>query len=287
MKIIITESQLKSLILEQQKIKVTDKCGKTQEFDYQKWYYNGGQVARSDLKCYTWDGKSYVYNYSCHFKNWTSMTKEQRDTAISGVKRTCVGSYKDNPNMIKLTVDELKKVLTFENIVDLISIGLTLIPGGAPFGKALDVAQAITYLIKGLLSTTIEDKASNLVNGIFQTISLVGLPTVPLPSFVANKIKYLIQIQQKIGGFEDGLSEWERLVYGYVGEIIGGSFNDYAQKVITDLLTPLLNAIAPYNENLKNNLINVIVFLKKISSNISTAKMVASKIKQQDSNAFT
>lgn len=305
MKIIITESQLKSLILEQQKIKVTDKCGKTQEFDYQKWYYNGGQVARSDLKCYTWDGKSYVYNYSCHFKNWTSMTKEQRDTAIAGVRRTCVGSYKEQPNLISLGINEfsnfLKNVvwanLTFDNIVEVIIKLMEFLPppyGGKANVKAAGLAHGITYLIRSFFSTKTEDISSNFVNAMFKFSSVAVGTSIPLPpSSVVNVTKKLVPIYQKIkdkiGKLTDfsGLAEWLQISLTFIVQFVGNQITDVIQTITESLLKPIIEKFGSFSTTLSNYLSSAIQYLNKISSSLKSAKEVLSYVKQQDPNAFT
>lgn len=288
MKIIITESQLNHLITENQKIKVTDFCGRTKEVDYQKWYYNNGQVVAPYVKCYSWDGKSYKFtDWSCEFKNWNTMSNEERKSAIEGKKRVAGCGTADRFGVAA----SLKEILTFENVVDLVSVGLELIPGLQLVGKGIDVAQAISYLVKGVMSTNSIDKTSNFVNGIFQSFSVISLPTFPLPGYVSKKIGKLFELLGKIEDYVDNFMEtvptFMRVVYAYVGEVVGESFRDLQAQLVTNILIPLMKAVQPYNEGLSNILKKVISELQQMSANISSGIILANKMEETDPNAFT
>lgn len=288
MKILITESQLKYLITEGQKIKVTDFCGRTKEVDHQQWWYNGGQTVASYVKCYKFDGTSFVFNdWGCEFRNWSTMTEQERKTAIEGKKRNAGCGTADRFGAAAF----LKEVITFENVVDIISMLLELIPGFQVFGKAIDIAQAISYFVKAFMSTTAEDIASNLVNGIFQTFSFFAFPTLQLPGFVKKIItkikKALDSVSQVSLGTLSLSPKWYQIAIAYVKDQIGNTFDYYMKQVVIYFIKPIIDYVMSVNSWLANTMSKVIKTLQDISNDIGRAGELISSIKKQDPNAFT
>lgn len=204
MKIIITESQLKSLIAEQtaKKIKVTDYCGKTTEVDYQKWYYDISDYypsgsnypnPRKDLNTYTWDGTSYKFNgnWSYLIPNFDSKTKEEQELAK---KKLCGkptserygGSYRSQPNLITAAANTVVKDIQYfaawfpQTIQDWVDwIVWFLESFGGPQGKVIatmsEAIQGIGYLMFAESQKTLKSYVEYIVEGIGKLLSAADI----------------------------------------------------------------------------------------------------------------
>ena len=152
-KIIITESQYK-LLNEQEQVQVQYEDGTIKNVDYQKFYYS------PEFKQYKWDGKKFVIDYSKIYKNWNTMTKEEKEKVVANRKRVmAVGDYSQLPNLIGLGMSELKTFLknvvwenlTFDNIVEIIAEIIQYIPppyGGKQNEKTIKIVHGISYGIR-------------------------------------------------------------------------------------------------------------------------------------------
>ena len=301
MKLIITESQL-NLIIEQQvtQVDVQYEDGTIKKVDYQKFYYG------PDFKQYKWDGKKFVIDYSKIYKNWNTMTKDQRETVLANRKKVkASGSYSQQPNLISLGINEfnnfLKNVvwanLTFDNIVEIIIKLMEFLPppyGGKATVKTAGLAHGITYLLRSFLSTKTEDIASNFVNAMFKFSSVAVGTSIPLPpGSVVNVTKKIVPIYQKIkdkiSKLTDfsGLAEWLQVSLTFIVQFIGDQIIGVIQTITEQILNPIIEKFGAYSTTLSNYLSNAVQYLNKISSTFKSAKEVLSYVKQQDPNAFT
>jgi hypothetical protein len=310
MKILITESQFKE-ILEQTKSQVQsivfeDMCGKKNTFksdskEYQTFYYN-------NINSYKWDGSKFTFDWSKYYKNWSTMSNDQKKQAIENTRKTkcVVGSYKDNPNLISLGVNELKNVvwsnLTFDNIVEIISKLLPYLPppyGGVGATKSVELAHGISYIVRFQFSKNLSEITSNFVNGIFKLLDIMGfMDTKYLPSFVNDKINKVI------GFFSEYFDEFLKTPLGT--KIMSTQIPKFLQVAITvlkvwlgdkvenvlksineDILRPIMNFIGPYSQELQKILGSTINYLNSISTNFKVVGEFANYIEKKEPNAFT
>ena len=112
MKILITESQLKYLVEQSpSKITVIDACGKSQQYDYQKWWYNGGQTAAAYTNSYTWSGapkNAFIFDFKKD-PEYKGLSQQQRDYKL---RIKCSGQYSKNENLIGLAVKDIQSIIT-------------------------------------------------------------------------------------------------------------------------------------------------------------------------------
>ena len=305
MRIIITESQL-SLFVEQQvqKITIQNEDGSTKTFmsnspEWSKFYYS------PEFKQFKWDGQKYVIDYSKIYKNWGSMTPEQKKTVLTNRQRVkASGSYSQQPNLISLGVNEfnnfLKNVvwdnLTFDNIVEIITKLIEFVPppyGGKANKKGVEVAHAISYYIRFIFSKDTSEMSSNFVNAMFKFFSLVSGTSVPMiPGKVVMIVKRIMSNFAKIGakiskisGF-NSLSSWLQVSLTMIVELVGDKITNVLQSLIENLLKPIIKVVAPINTSLSNVIGNLISSINQMSVNLKSAKIAADYLKQQDPNAF-
>jgi len=310
MKILITESQFKE-ILEQAKSEVQsvvfeDMCGKKNTFksdskEYQTFYYN-------NINSYKWDGSKYTFDWSKYYKNWSTMSNDQKKQEIENTRKIkcAVGSYKDNPNLITLFLNDLKNVvwanLTFDNIVEIISKILPYLPppyGGKGAAKSVELAHGISYIVRFQFSKNLNEMTSNFVNGIFKLLDIMGfMDTKYLPSFVNDKINKVIGffgkyfdefLETPLGKkiISTGISKFVQVVITILKTLIEDQVENILMSISEYILKPIMNFIEPYNQELQRILGSTINYLNSISTNFKVVGEFANYIEKKEPNAFT
>jgi len=180
MKIIITESQLKYLIVEAQQIIVIDFCGRSKQEDYQKWWYDGGQTKAPYTNSYTWNATKnafvFDFNKDPEFKN---LTQSQRDYKL---RIKCSGSYKEQPNLISAGVKEIQKFAkwlpqTLQDWVDWITWFLQTFggPQGIAIAKLAQAIQGVGYIYFAFGQKTLLDQVNYFIEGFSQLLSTINI----------------------------------------------------------------------------------------------------------------
>ena len=281
MKIIITESQYKFLLEQQkEKAKVTDYCGRTNEFDHQKWYYDitneypsgtNYPNPRADLKCYKRDGTSYKFtDWSCEFKNWSTMTEDQRKTAIEGKKLTAGCGSADRFG-VAAAVKSIGSFAvwfpqTIQEWVDWITWFLESF--GGPQGKVIatmsEAIQGIGYLMFAESQKTLKDYVKYVVEGVSKLFSAAKIKIkVPgLSDWLDRIVKYVESIGfgsiistlasqgAKINTKFDAQPKAIQAVITLLVQAGGTYVSQGIYWVVSNIITPLYNLIKQYNETL-------------------------------------
>jgi len=314
MKILITESQLKFLINEEsQKIKVTDYCGITKEYDYKTWYYDitseypSGKNypnPRIDLKSYTWDGTTYKFNndWSYLIPNFKSKTKEQQAVAIQSKKYLCSGSYKDQPNLITAAVKEIKTFAswfpqTIKDWVDWITWFLESF--GGPQGKLIatmaEGIQGVGYIIFAGTQKTLKGYVTNFIEGISKLFSVIDIK-IKIPSlsdWLDRIVKYvegtgfssilskLTSSGAKINTKFDSQPKWLQAVITLLVQVAGQYVSQGINWVINNMLTPLYNLIKQYNSALAEYIKDFIDYISIFLSLVDTASLIVTDLNEK------
>jgi hypothetical protein len=313
MKIIITESQL-SLLVEQQvqKITIQNEDGSSKTFmsnspEWSKFYYS------PEFKQYKWDGQKYVIDYSKIYKNWGTMTPDEKKTVLANRQRVkASGSYKEQPNLISMGFNEftsyLKNVvwnnLTFDNLVEILSKLIQFVPppyGGPGVKKGVELAHALSYIVRFYALKDTESMASNFINGLFKALE-VG--EVFSSKFLPSKIQELIKnlngvytkyyddilaspIGQKLSGTFLKLPKFLQLTLVWLQEKVGDKIKDFIKFISENIIKTIMNFVAPYNLELQKTLGEFINYLNQLTLNLDSAKSVVTYLKQKDPNALT
>ena len=224
MKILITESQLKLLILSEgnQKIKVTDHCGVTKEYDYQTWYYDITEYnpqgsnwdgvksnPRKDLYTYVVDGTKLPYtakftgDWSYLIPKMASKTPEQIKSLkynICNPNKMYGGDYRKQPNLITLAVKDIQSFAswfpqTIQEWVDWITWFLESF--GGPQGKAIatmaEAIQGVGYIIFAGTQKTLIDYVKMYIEGVSKLFSVLDIKIkIPgLSDWLDRIVKYV------------------------------------------------------------------------------------------------
>ena len=314
MKIIITESQYKFLLEQQkEKAKVTDYCGRTNEFDHQIWYYDitkeypSGKNypnPRADLKCYKRDGTSYKFNndWSCYISGWSSKTKEQQEAAIKSIKYTCTGNYRENPNLVTAAVKSIESFAvwfpqTIQEWVDWITWFLESF--GGPQGKVIatmsEAIQGIGYLMFAESQKTLKDYVKYVVEGVSKLFSAAKFKTkVPgLSDWLDRIVKYVEGIGfgsiistlasqgAKINTKFDAQPKAIQAVITLLVQAGGTYVSQGINWVVSNIMTPLYNLIKQYNETLAEYIKGFIGNMNLFLSLVDTASLIVTDLNKK------
>jgi hypothetical protein len=211
----------------QSTIKVRFKDGKEKVFfinspEWQKFYYDN--ELNKTYSPYKWNGKLYDYDWSKEFKNWSSMSAQERKSAIENSRKIMsVGSYKDNPNLISSTL----YALTHSHEVNMITeIGLSFIPFIGPFLAAgIGLYDAYLYKQEG------NDRMAGFV-GILSILPAVGTIASKIPAIAKLGQKGMSLLGNKIA--RSGLKGLEKEEMTFVKEIANAIKDKNNLKAIDD-----------------------------------------------------
>jgi hypothetical protein len=293
MRILITESQLKYLIVEAQKIKVINECGVTKEYDYAQWWYNGGQKQASYTYSYTWDGtkNAYVFDFKKD-PEYKTLTQSQRDYKL---RTKCSGSYKEQPNLISAAVKDIKSFASWkpsDNLQATIDWLLWFVkwlgPQGQALAKIVETIQAIAYMFASLFKETTKERVSLFIEGLSKFLSLANFNIkVPglsdwidkITSFLdkygfSSVIAKLKSQGKNINDRFDRQPKWIQAVVTLIVQAVGTAVSTIFTWINTNLLTPFYNLIISYNTTVGGYLKTIIDYLAIFASMIDTAKII-------------
>lgn len=294
MKILITESQLKYLIVEAQQITVIDACGKSQQYDYQKWWYNGGQTAAPYTSSYTWSGapkNAFVFDFNKD-PEYKGLSQQQRDYKL---RTKCSGQYTKNENLIGAAVKDIKSFASWkpsDNLQATIDWLLWFVKWLGPQGKALasivETIQAVAYMFASLFKETIKDRVSLFIEGLSKFLSLANF-NIKVPG-LSNWIDKITSFLEKYGfssvisklkaqgkNINDGFDrqpKWIQAVVTLIVQALGTAVSTIFKWINTNLLTPFYNLIISYNTTVGGYLKTFIDYLSIFASMIDTAKLI-------------
>ena len=299
MKILITESQLR-LIVESQQITVIDACGKSQQYDYQKWWYNGGQTAAAYTKSYTWNEpkQAFVFDFNKD-PEYKGLSQQQRDYKL---RIKCSGQYTKNENLIGLAVKDIQKFAkwlpqTIQEWVDWITWFLSTFggPQGAAIAKLAQAIQGVGYIYFAFGQKTLFDQVSYFVEGFSQLLSTINIK-IKVPGFsdwIDRVVKYassngfqgvtskLIAAGTKINSKFDAQPKWLQVVVTYLADNVGSYISQGLNWIINSILTPLFNLIYQYNQTLAGYIKNFIDYMNVFLSLIDTASLIVTDLNEK------
>lgn len=252
--------------------------------EYQKWLYGEGQS-------YKWDGQKqmYVIDYSKIFKNWNTMTQQERDIVIDNR----LGKVKSGP--ITGTINSIGEVasylgniiwqnLTFDNIVYALSKIAPFFPppiGGKATEKMLQLIQGVAYFIRYIYSEKMSDKAANFLSGFLSVLEFLEIRVISfLPTTIKNSMikieKWFFANIAKIARFikKRNMAQWLQITLIFlvknVGREITNKINDFVKSITQNILTPIFNFIFSVNETLGNIIKSVIQTLNEFAANLDS-----------------
>ena len=300
MKILITESQLKYLIVEAQQITVIDACGKRQQYDYQQWWYNGGQTQAPYTSSYTWNGAKYAFLFDFNKDpEYKGLSQEQRNYKL---RIKCSGQYTKNENLIGLAVKDIKSFSswlpqTIQEWVDWITWFLESF--GGPQGKIIaamaEAIQGVGYLIFAGTQKTLKGYVENFIEGVSKLFSVVNIKIkIPgLSDWLDRIVKYvegtgfssilsrLTSNGAKINTNFDSQPKWLQAVITLLVQATGIYVSQGIKWVINNMLTPLYNLIKQYNTALADYIKGFIDYMSIFLSLVDTASLIVTDLNEK------
>lgn len=287
MKILITESQLKYLITEGgQKIKVTDHCGVSKEYDYQTWYYDISEYnprgsnwdgvqsnPRKDIYTYTINGS--MSPYTAKFNgDWSYLISDIKSLSAESLKyKKCRACKKPEECIIQARTDASSKFWEkfkawisesanfLQDFVDYVSIVADFIVPGS--GIIIDVINTLVYLLRAL-STSDTTKRNDLYLMTIVSAAFIFIPG-PVQS-VAPAIKTFIRSRV----MTDPVLKALKTILSFIDEVI----SDLTGYAVEALKSPLAQTIATsFSVNASNIVEKIKTFgesLKNIINNLLT-----------------